>query len=60
LRCALRAVFITSCMADDARGNHTRTGVLAPGTDPRCCYHVGDRSTPSFPIYDDIGDPLGG
>jgi hypothetical protein len=46
-------------MADDDKGNHTRTGVPAPGTEPRCCYHVGDRSTPSFPIYYSSGDPLG-
>jgi hypothetical protein len=49
LRCALRAVFITSCMADDARGNHTGTGVPAPGADPRYCYHVDDCSTPLLP-----------
>jgi hypothetical protein len=49
LFCALGAVFITSRMADDARKNHTRTGVPAPGADPRCCYHVGDRSTPLLP-----------
>jgi hypothetical protein len=59
LRCALRAVFITSCMADDARGNDTRTGVPAPGADPRCCYHVGDRNTPLFPHIRRQGDPLG-
>jgi hypothetical protein len=46
-------------MADDARGNHTRTGVLASGADPRCCYHADDRSNPSFPIYNDSSDPLG-
>jgi hypothetical protein len=46
-------------MADDARGNHTRTGVPAPCTNPRCCYHVNDCNTPSFPIYDGNRDPLG-
>jgi hypothetical protein len=59
LCCTLRVVFITSCMADDARGNNTRTGVPVPGADPRCYYHVDDCSTPSFPIYDGSGDPLG-
>jgi hypothetical protein len=59
LRCALRSVFIASYMADDTRGNHTRTSVPVPSANPRCCYHVGDRNTPSLPIYDGSGDPLG-
>jgi hypothetical protein len=46
-------------MADDARGNHTRTSVPAPDVDPRWCYHVSDHNIPSFPIYDGSGDPLG-
>jgi hypothetical protein len=56
LRCALRAVFITSCMAYDARGNHTSTGVPALGVDPTMSTTA---APPSFPIYDGNGDPLG-
>jgi hypothetical protein len=46
LLCTLEVVFIIGCMADDTRGNHTRTGIPAPGANPRCCYHAGDRNTP--------------